>query len=238
MIQVNNRIATFNNRIRISDNRDVIPKSGLFLHYDTKFTDCYPRTGTTVFDLSGNGRNGTLMNGVGFTEANYGSFVFDGTNDYIKSTFTNPVANISISTWIYGTFTNVRGFFELVGINDLISSNPLWLVNNNLVSTTSIFSLYNTGSNTYMSSAVAYTQNTWWNITIIRTNGSSEAIYINGEFKKSRAVGTLGNMGVRINLGAGYPNYFAGRIPIFLLYNKRLTDTEILQIYNAYKYRF
>ena len=37
----------------------------------------------TLSDLSGNGNNGTLINGVGFDGSNGGGLVFDGSNDYV-----------------------------------------------------------------------------------------------------------------------------------------------------------
>jgi hypothetical protein len=45
----------------------------------------YPGTGTTWTDLSGNGNNGTLVNGVGYNSGNGGSLTFDGVNDNVKT---------------------------------------------------------------------------------------------------------------------------------------------------------
>jgi hypothetical protein len=59
-----------------------IVQSGLVLNLDAGVSASYPGSGTNWTDLSGNGNNGTLVNGVGYNSANNGSFVFDGVNDY------------------------------------------------------------------------------------------------------------------------------------------------------------
>jgi hypothetical protein len=55
-----------------------IVRDGLVLYLDATNPKSYPGSGTTWKDLSGNGNNGTLVNGVGYTDANKGSLVFDG----------------------------------------------------------------------------------------------------------------------------------------------------------------
>jgi hypothetical protein len=51
--------------------------NGLILHLDAKFVPSYPRNGTTWYDISSGGTNGTLVNGP--TYNSNGSIVFDGT---------------------------------------------------------------------------------------------------------------------------------------------------------------
>ena len=48
---------------------------GLVLALDAADVSSYPGSGTTWTDLSGNGNNGTLVNGVGYDN---GSLIFDG----------------------------------------------------------------------------------------------------------------------------------------------------------------
>ena len=51
---------------------------GLVLNLDAADRNSYPGSGTTWYDLSGNGNNGTLTNGPTFTSPGY--FSFDGTD--------------------------------------------------------------------------------------------------------------------------------------------------------------
>jgi hypothetical protein len=47
-----------------------IVSNGLVLHLDAGNSTSYPGSGTTWFDLSGRGNNGTLVNGVGYNSGN------------------------------------------------------------------------------------------------------------------------------------------------------------------------
>lgn len=51
----------------LNNNYPPIVTDGLILNLDAGFVSSYPKTGTTWRDLSGNGNNGTLINGVGFS---------------------------------------------------------------------------------------------------------------------------------------------------------------------------
>jgi hypothetical protein len=61
-----------------------IVTDGLVLALDAANSLSYPGSGTTWTDLSGKGNNGTLVNGPTFDQANGGSIVFDGTDDYVN----------------------------------------------------------------------------------------------------------------------------------------------------------
>lgn len=58
-----------------------IIRDGLVLYLEATNQKSYSGTGTTWNDLIGNGNNGTLVNGVGFSGS---SMVFDGVNDEIQ----------------------------------------------------------------------------------------------------------------------------------------------------------
>jgi hypothetical protein len=66
-----------------------IVTDGLVLCLDAANRKSYPGTGTAWNDLSGNGNNGTLVNGPTFSSANGGNLSFDGTNDYTEVTTRN-----------------------------------------------------------------------------------------------------------------------------------------------------
>ena len=72
-----------------------IVTDGLVLCLDAANPKSYPGSGTTWTDLSGNGNNGTLVNGVGYNSDNGGSLSFDGVNDYVsKSSWVNPPTTV------------------------------------------------------------------------------------------------------------------------------------------------
>jgi hypothetical protein len=63
-----------------------IVRDGLIFYLDAANTKSYPGTGTTWFDNSGYGTNGTLVNGPTFSSANGGIIVLDGVNDRVSNT--------------------------------------------------------------------------------------------------------------------------------------------------------
>ena len=119
----------------IAYNTSVV-RNGLVLHLDAANRKSYPGTGTAWSDLSGNGNNGTLVNGVTYNSANNGSITFDGVNDYISIAqnssyrFSNTQA-FSISAWIRCTATSGfstilsyalptgRGYYFSIDVNSL-----------------------------------------------------------------------------------------------------------------------
>ena len=57
--------------------------NGLVFQLDAANLRSYSGSGNTANGLV-SGIGGTLVNGVGFTSSNSGSFIFDGTDDYIN----------------------------------------------------------------------------------------------------------------------------------------------------------
>jgi hypothetical protein len=59
----------------------------------------YSGSGTTWTDLSGNGNNGTLINGVAYTDTNKGIMTFDGVDDYIDFYVPNLGSIATVEMW-------------------------------------------------------------------------------------------------------------------------------------------
>ena len=75
-----------------------IADSGLLLHLDAGNTKSYPGSGTVWYDLSGNGNNFTLYNGVSYSN---GALNFDGVNDYAASNSAINFSSLSIKTVMF-----------------------------------------------------------------------------------------------------------------------------------------
>ena len=88
-------------------------ESGLVLAIDFANPKSYPGSGTTVYDLSGNGYNGTLTNGPTFSTEYGGALVFDGSNDYIQfaNTILSGTGDFTISIWFRWTAGTVGTLF-------------------------------------------------------------------------------------------------------------------------------
>lgn len=82
-----------------------IVSSDLVLYLDAANSESYPGSGTTWTDLSGNGNDGTLQGGVGYSPNDGGSLTFDGSNDYVNLDF--PFTQSS-SAYSYTIFMGAR----------------------------------------------------------------------------------------------------------------------------------
>ena len=103
-------------------NRDYEPiiTNGLVLNLDAGFSTSYPTTGTTLYDISSNGNNSTLMNGPTY---NSGSIILDGSNDYIdcgNGSSLQITGSITVETWVYLTSltnSNDLNLFSMKSLN-------------------------------------------------------------------------------------------------------------------------
>jgi hypothetical protein len=104
-----------------------IVRNGLVLHLDAANPKSYPGSGTTWTDLSGNGNNGTLINGPVYNTTNNGNLIFDGVNDYAEITTRNtnlefqPQNAFTLSVWV-----KTNSLFTSTGaiIANMLGSSP------------------------------------------------------------------------------------------------------------------
>jgi len=215
---------------------------GLVLALDAGNTKSYPSSGTAWTDLSGNGNNGTLVNGVGYTSSNGGALTFDGSNDYVQLSIGNlwRSAAWSVNIWVYFDVISVTGFSDdrpLIHHGTAATRQGLHLISRNGIIYFGMF-----GDDLF---GPAISANTWYNFVFTMNNSSyARQIYVNGTLTSS---GTAGGpyVGGGSNTRMGGPvvgvmpqTYFDGRIPKLLLYNRVITADEVLQNYNALKGRY
>ena len=233
-----------------------IVTAGLVLLLDAGDQASYPGSGTTWTDLSGNGNNGTLVNGVGYNSAFGGSLVFDGSNDYvINSSTTNiPVGSSSrtIDFWVYPKGdTNVFAVLGTGGVN----STQIYCVNFYNVNaghvqrngTGAIFGIYIftdgniIANNQAISGAQLPTLNAW-NHIVFGNSGQDYFYYVNGVLQKSgtfpgnlNTVGQQYLIGKRTDWASDTMNANMARVSI---YNRALSGAEITQNFNALRHRY
>jgi hypothetical protein len=223
-----------------------IVTNGLTYYVDAGYTGSYPTTGTTWYDISGYGRNGTLTNGPTYSTDGGGSIVFDGIDDSVTlGSFTgnfisNPSLNngiISFSCWVF-----------------VSSSSSYYIISSGAqtVSTGVAFSYQN--GNPFVSvkgqdftatmniSTLDFPLNNWINFTFV-ANGSSLVTYKNGVLLQSTnyVSATLSDADSLLTIAR--PNNttlytLGGKVAITSFYNKALSSSEVLQNYNAQKSRF
>lgn len=211
-----------------------IVRDGLVLYLDAANEKSYPGSGTTWSDLSGNGNNGTLVNGPTYSTSDQGYFTFDGTNDYASATPPVPgTSDFTVTVWVY-TFNNT-------------SNDYVWDFGSNggtLSMGTSIgnygFRYYNGYANSPLyTSGLVPNINRWYNVVISRNNYTTsmyvDASFITSDTGDTRAINGTFHIG-RYGGATGYE--LDGRLSNIAIYNKALSAAEITQNFEATRGRF
>jgi hypothetical protein len=203
--------------------------NGLVLYWDAGNLDSYPGTGTTIYDLSGNGNNGTLYNGVGFNQTNGGVLTFDGIDDYVRCTTPNLAGTNYTAMGASRYVSTTSGFQRIIN-----ASGNNWLLGH-----------WGPGVDSY------YAQGWINNPTTTDTNwriytgngdisGDNYGFYINNSLVTQNNGGSAGPVGIVLgdygqSIGTEPSN---SQFSFVLLYNRILTAAEMTQNYNYFKSRF
>jgi hypothetical protein len=219
--------ATVSGGVTIGDATTIVT-SGLVLSLDAGNSSSYPGTGTTWFDLSGNGNNGTLVNGASYDSVNNGVIVLDGVNDYIN-------VPINLTNTNYTVMGAAR--YVVVGGRTFSGQNNNWLMGHWSSSTVKHYAEgWVTGTSTTEES------DTNWRIYAATGNYSADswAFYVNGALRAGpNSGGSNGPNGFSIGrYGPGNSEFSNSQISFLICYNRVLTAAEIQQNFNALRGRY
>jgi hypothetical protein len=205
--------------------------SGLVFYIDAANPRCYPGSGTDLTDtISGIGAS--LVGGVGFNTSNYGTFTFDGSNDYINFTNSNSVRllNGTISAWV--KTSNSGG-----GFRGIMAKQFAW----GIFYSDGVLVAYDWGASATRSTGVNIADGNWKNVVMTFQSAVSNGtrIYINGSLSLTTTI-TWVNDTQNLNGGgeASAGQYAICSGSIFSLYNRPLSAAEVLQNYNAARKRY
>ena len=207
---------------------------GLVLALDAADRNSYPGSGTACTDLSGRGNNGTLVNGVGYNSANFGSLSFDGSNDYVSGSIPT-LNNWSMCLWYLSTdITSQSVFYPFSGTT---GANGLGFGGTFDVNTNNRWYFFDGTNNSFSNSNTAVTTNVWYYLVVTKSS-TTYNLYTNGSLSLNTTGADLSltqyNLGRR---GDGFW-YTKGNIVQASLYNRALTATEVSQNFNATRSRF
>ena len=220
---------------------------GLDYLIDAGSTRSYIGTGTTVNSLAGSATS-TMYNGVGFQSGiAYGTWRFDGVNDYIKTTdvLVSSPTSLTIGVW-FKRNGNVGNYQAALHCSEdtSIGNSAYWIglqaSTYNIVGTIGANTDTVGGWGAGLTNVVAAID-VWYNV-ISTWDGSQVKTYVNGVLKKTYAFSTYTNLTTPTRIGAsgdggGYVMN-ADIAHVFVAENKHYSAAEVLQNYNAQKNRF
>jgi hypothetical protein len=196
-------------------------------------------SGNTVYDLSTNGNNGTLYNGVAYSSFGGGSFYFDGSNDYIRvldSPSLNPGSRpLTTMTWV-----KIDGFpaQNQQGGNIIHNKENLYEFGYSTsffeYAYQPIWAWYNIG----------FMDSTSWKLLVVTYDKTNFRTYVNGTLNNTTAAsGDTGSNNEDLGIGARGvktgPNSFAKMyLSDMRIYFSALTSTQISNYYNSTKGRY
>jgi hypothetical protein len=220
-------------------NGPTVVTSGLVLSLDAADRNSYPGSGTTWTDMSGNGNNATLVNSPAFSSASGGAIALDGIDDSVSLqtfTFTNLPYTLEFFGKITGTLdtSNRRSIFANFSFASEFSNTNTFFTN---ITVDSVATYFNFGFSTAGSIVVG--NNFHWVFTL----NDSKQVYqylnnvktaVNTQLTSYTTItSTIQRFGA-----SGLGRYFVGNLYCARIYNKALTDSEVVQNYNASKTRF
>lgn len=217
-----------------------IVTSGFHIHVDPADINCYPGSGTSITDLSGNGRTMTLTNGASVVD---GVFVLDGSNDHVAYGYGTTFDWTAIP-WTVMFWANPTDFTYAAVVDLIVAGNGHFIFE---LSGTYIRVNFRTpgGSSTYLVD-YATTINTgeWYHCAFTRS-GTTFKGYLDGNLVATNTNTNFSNSqgmtAIRIGYSADYDaadRTFEGSVGPLSIYESTLTDSQVLQNYNAQKGRF
>jgi hypothetical protein len=217
---------------------------GLSLCLDAANPKSYPGSGTTWTDLSGNGNNGTLVNGVGYNSGNLGSLSFDGVNDYVTATRPSSIitgGSISVSVWAKWTTAGTTiGTIQVLVDNNHSNSPVRGFVIQDRPDLSKVLTFSASPGTNTVSSTFQVGDGTWRHI-VGTADTTTRSLYIDGVLNNTvSGSGGLATVQPNINIGRWNSGirYLNGNIAQVSIYNRALTPQEIQQNFNALRSRF
>lgn len=228
-----------------------IVQSGLQLYLDAAAVASYPGSGTTWYDLSGNGNDVAMQNSgdISYTASGGGYFSTGNTGYFnnISSTANIPTGSTpyTVSAWVQFP-TGWPGGSNSHTIAQ-IGSAPTYYNLNTFSATADGYLavgwfLLNTDPPPLISNSWTPTSPTtnWMNV-VSQWDGSTRNIWYNGVLQATDSIGSYLANNTDILIGIDFPgfgNYLIGNVGQLLMYNRALSPSEISQNFTVTRSRY
>ncbi len=222
------------------------PDTGLVGYWSFNGKDL---SGTTAYDRSGKGNNGTLTNGPTVTEGKAGQGLhFDGSDDrinYGNISALKPSFPFTITAWVKGTsgavFSNGKGEYFCSPATPYSDnySGVVFYMNGGIAGGNG--GGQSAGSRFERAASVSAADGEWHHIAAVLQAGNNINLYKDGSLNNgSYDDGTATTIGydtrpalVGASYGCGYLYPANGRIDEVRIYNRALSVSEIQALYNV-----
>jgi len=184
-------------------------------------------------DLSGNGWNGTLTNGVGFNSyQSGGTLTFDGVDDRVSTSF-KPSGYRSYFIWVkYNITSSLPAGYSLTGTQEVNAYNYVGIENGGK------FYFY-FGTNGTSLTGTVLSPNVWYHQGLTLSSDGNARAYLNGTLVGTISSGVGNTATNEFSVGCINQNHWVnGSIASVLQYNRTLSQDEITQNFNAQRARF
>lgn len=228
-----------------------IKTNGLILCLDAANPKSYSGSGSSWFDISGNGNHFTLYNGPSFSN---GTLTFDGVNDYARSNFDilfNNYSYIIVDIFVRTNSTTGGMMYEITPNWNTTTGGFGLAPHSN--GNTNVVNLHHTNHNTSVARNYDFVVGTGWanhvNVFSKINDATGRLIYANGSligFSSTGGYGTgtstssasFGNNFMYIASRGGTGSYCPCSIGHIKIYGVKNTATEIRETFNGLRSRF
>jgi hypothetical protein len=192
-------------------------------------------------DVSGNNNHGTLVGGIALTTDRFGAanraYSFNGTNSYVSvpasASLNSPATACTQAAWVYlyGTSLVGSGFDPLIMKSVTTENGFMYRMVSNPDYIAAAFNNWGTSQGAAQTTPL----NEWHHVATV-FNGSTLRMYYDGVFIGSQPMAmTITGDNRPLTIGADVPGVleiFNGKIDDVCIYNRALTDSDILQLKN------
>ncbi len=205
--------------------------NSLVMNLDASDTDSYPGSGTTWFDISYKGNDGTVTNATHTTISGIDTFSFDGSGDFVSIGQPIPTgSSYSISAWVYANNTTFS--------HNIVSSqdSPFWIASGTLYAGVG-------GSYTEVSYG-SFPLNTWKHVAMtFNTTSNTMTLYINGAQVSQNTNVTSNYTSQNTFIGSHFSggnnvSFWGGYIAQVKIYTSEQTSTQVLDHFNLTKSKY
>lgn len=224
-------------------NSSNVVTNNLLSYLDSDVYSSYIGSGTTFSDLSGNGNYFQLTNSPSYISTepkNFGLVSANSQYFLYYASIGSPTGNTGISlpsanSWTCAFWFRTSTNASLQPLLSHMGSGPVTCIMG-INNTTLVYYHYDNGWITD-NATTNVIDNAWHQAIFVNTNNTM-IIYLDGVLEKSSFASSVGGPNLVNGLGGKWSGFFNGNIASFMYYNTNLNDNQVLQNYNATKFRF